>query len=124
MVVRHQTMLLYHTRHGDAVADPAPAATPDDDQAYPELVGYLELGLRDVQAVQTKADLRTAMVVLVGVIALLSLPVAVGLYKKGLKRHEPDNPLDWLALDGSTAQLNLMFGLLATAALGIHALIS
>jgi 1,4-dihydroxy-2-naphthoate octaprenyltransferase len=57
-------------------------------------------------------------------IVFFSLPVAIGLFKKGLKRHEPDNPLDWLALDGSTAQLNLLFGLLATVGLGLHALIS
>jgi len=57
-------------------------------------------------------------------IVFLALPLAVSLYRKGLKRHAPDNPPDWLALDGSTAQLNLLFGILATGALGLHALIS
>ncbi len=56
-------------------------------------------------------------------VAFLSLPLAVGLIKKGLRRKTAENPLDFLAMDGATAQLNLLFGLLYTGALGLDALI-
>ena len=57
-------------------------------------------------------------------ITLLALPLAIGLMKKGRARHDATNPLDFLALDGATAQLNLVFGLLCTGALGLHVLVS
>ena len=57
-------------------------------------------------------------------ITLLALPLAVGLMKKGSARHNASNPLDFLALDGATAKLNLVFGLLCTGALGLHVLVS
>ncbi|MCP4676599.1 MAG: prenyltransferase [Deltaproteobacteria bacterium] len=56
-------------------------------------------------------------------ITLLCLPLALKLNKKGAKRHKAENPLDFLALDGATAQLNLAFGVLSTGALGLHALV-
>ncbi|MFC2171866.1 1,4-dihydroxy-2-naphthoate octaprenyltransferase [Acidobacteriota bacterium] len=56
-------------------------------------------------------------------ITLVALPLALKLMKKGLKRHNPDQPLDFVALDGETAKLNLLFGLLCSAALGLDALI-
>ncbi len=56
-------------------------------------------------------------------VAFLSLPLAVGLFRKGLRRRSAENPLGFLALDGATAQLNLLFGLLYTGALGLDALI-
>ncbi len=57
-------------------------------------------------------------------IVLLSLPLAIGLFRKGLRRRTADNPLDFLALDGAVAQLNLVFGVLYTGSLGIDALIT
>ncbi len=56
-------------------------------------------------------------------ITLAALPLAFGLMKKGRARHNAANPLDFLALDGATAQLNLVFGLLCTGALGLHVLV-
>ena len=56
-------------------------------------------------------------------VTLLALPLALKLMKKGKRRHNPNNPQDFLALDGATAQLNLLFGVLCIAALGLHALI-
>lgn len=47
--------------------------------------------------------------------ALLSLPKAVALWARAVRRHHPRQPLDFIALDGATAQLNLIFGLLLTA---------
>jgi len=57
-------------------------------------------------------------------IVLLSLPLAIGLFRKGLRRRTAENPLDFLALDGGVAQLNLVFGVLYTGSLGIDALIT
>ncbi len=56
-------------------------------------------------------------------ITLLALPLAINLWKKALNRKTPDKPLDFVALDGATAKLNLVFGSLCTIALLIHALI-
>jgi 1,4-dihydroxy-2-naphthoate octaprenyltransferase len=54
---------------------------------------------------------------------LLALPLAIKLWRKAIKRREPINPLDFIALDGATAQLNLLFGSLCTLSLIINALI-
>ncbi len=35
-----------------------------------------------------------------------------------------ENPLDFLALDGATAQLNLAFGVMCTGAMGLDVLVS
>ena len=56
-------------------------------------------------------------------LVFISIPLAVKLLKKGKNRYKSNNPLDFLALDGATAQLNLLFGLLCTAALGLDVLI-
>ncbi len=56
-------------------------------------------------------------------ITLLALPLAVTLMRKGLQRAAPKNELDFATLDGATAQLNLAFGLLATGALVLDAVI-
>ena len=56
-------------------------------------------------------------------VTFLALPLAVRLMRRGLARRTSANPLQFLALDGATAQLNLAFGLLSTAALGLHALV-
>jgi 1,4-dihydroxy-2-naphthoate octaprenyltransferase len=56
-------------------------------------------------------------------ITMAALPLAVKLWKKGLNRKNPAQPLDFIALDGATAQLNLLFGSLCTIALILHAVI-
>ena len=55
-------------------------------------------------------------------VTFLALPLAVKLMRRSLARKTSPNPLEFLALDGATGQLNLVFGLLSTAALGLHAL--
>ena len=57
-------------------------------------------------------------------VTLLALPLAIKLFRRGGARHSNDDPLDFAALDGATAQLNLVFGVLCTAALGLDALVS
>jgi len=56
-------------------------------------------------------------------ITVLALPLAFSLWRKALNRENPKNPLDFIALDGATAKLNLAFGGLCTIALILHALI-
>ncbi len=56
-------------------------------------------------------------------ITLLAMPLAVRLARTGSHRHEPQKAQDFAAMDGATAQLNLLFGLLCVAALGLHALL-
>ncbi|MEW6368424.1 MAG: 1,4-dihydroxy-2-naphthoate octaprenyltransferase [Acidobacteriota bacterium] len=57
------------------------------------------------------------------VITLLALPLALKLWRKGRLRASPAQPLDFVALDGATAQLNLLFGLLCTGALLLDSLV-
>ncbi len=57
-------------------------------------------------------------------ITLLAVPVATKLIGKGKRRATAENPLDFLALDGATAQFNTIFGLLCVAALGLNYLIA
>lgn len=56
-------------------------------------------------------------------IVILSLPMAVKLWQKALNRRQPKNPIDFIALDGATAQYNLAFGILCTVALVLEAVI-
>jgi 1,4-dihydroxy-2-naphthoate polyprenyltransferase len=56
-------------------------------------------------------------------IVLLSLPLALKLWQKALNRKQPKNPIDFVALDGATAQFNLAFGLLCTIALVLESVI-
>ncbi len=56
-------------------------------------------------------------------IVLLSLPLALRLWQKALNRKQPKNPIDFVALDGATAQFNLAFGLLCTIALVLESVI-
>ena len=56
-------------------------------------------------------------------IVILSLPMALKLWQKALNRKEPKNPIDFVALDGATAQFNLVFGLLCTIALVLEAVL-
>lgn len=56
-------------------------------------------------------------------VVLLALPLAINLLRRASQRTAPKNPIDFAALDGATAQLNLAFGLLCTGALGLDAAI-
>lgn len=56
-------------------------------------------------------------------LVLLSLPMALKLWQKALNRKQPKNPVDFIALDGATAQYNLAFGLLSTCALVVESVI-
>jgi len=56
-------------------------------------------------------------------VTMLALPLAFRLWRKALNRQTPSQPLDFIALDGATAQLNLLFGALCTVALILHAVI-
>lgn len=47
-------------------------------------------------------------------LCFVALPYAVKLFKKGLKRHAPEHPEDFVGLDGATAGLNILFGALLT----------
>lgn len=49
----------------------------------------------------------------------LALPMALDRVKKAGRRANPASPLDFVILDGATAQLNMVFGLLMTAGLVI-----
>lgn len=56
-------------------------------------------------------------------ITMLALPMAINLWKKAIRRAKPSQPMDFIALDGATAKLNLSFGLLSTLALVLHLVI-
>jgi 1,4-dihydroxy-2-naphthoate octaprenyltransferase len=53
-------------------------------------------------------------------VILLALPRTLHLWGRALRRHKPRQPLDFIILDGATAQYNLVFGLLGTAALWLQ----
>jgi 1,4-dihydroxy-2-naphthoate octaprenyltransferase len=55
------------------------------------------------------------------VLVLAALPRAVVLWGRAVRRHAPRKPMDFVILDGATASYNLLFGLLCTAALWLHA---
>jgi len=57
-------------------------------------------------------------------IVFIALPKALGLWKRALKRHAPQQPMDFAILDGATAAYNLLFGLLCTAALWLDFLLN
>lgn len=50
-------------------------------------------------------------------LVFLALPMAAGRLKRAARRANPASPLDFVILDGATAQLNMVFGLLMTAGL-------
>ncbi len=56
-------------------------------------------------------------------VTLLALPLAVKLFRRGASRHQPVSPTDFVALDGASAQLNLVFSLLCVAAVGLNVLV-
>lgn len=53
-------------------------------------------------------------------ITIFALPLAIKLWQRALTRKTPKNPFDFVALDGATAQMNLLFGLLCNGALILH----
>ena len=56
-------------------------------------------------------------------ITLLALPLAIRLTRAGAQRRDPQKRRAFAAMDGAVAQLNLVFGLLCIAALGLHVLV-
>lgn len=67
------------------------------------------------------AAVRLPVLPLTFFIVLAALPRALALWKRARLRHAPENPMDFIILDGATAGYNLLFGLLCTAALWLHA---
>jgi 1,4-dihydroxy-2-naphthoate octaprenyltransferase len=57
------------------------------------------------------------------IVILLALPRTLHLWGRALRRHAPRRPLDFVILDGATANYNLVFGLLCTAALWLQFII-
>ena len=57
-------------------------------------------------------------------ITFIAIPKAITLIRKGKRRENPRMPLDFIALDGETAQLNLIFGILCTASLALDVFLS
>jgi 1,4-dihydroxy-2-naphthoate octaprenyltransferase len=55
-------------------------------------------------------------------IAFLALPNALKLWGRAVRRRTPLRPMDFIILDGATANHNLVFGLLSTAAVWLEAL--
>jgi 1,4-dihydroxy-2-naphthoate octaprenyltransferase len=57
-------------------------------------------------------------------VVLLALPRALALWDRALNRNAPRRPLDFVILDGATANYNLLFGLLCTAAVWLSLIFS
>ncbi len=57
-------------------------------------------------------------------VVLLALPRTLALWDRALKRKAPRQPLDFIVLDGATANYNLLFGLLCTAAVWLSVIFS
>jgi 1,4-dihydroxy-2-naphthoate octaprenyltransferase len=57
-------------------------------------------------------------------IVLLALPQALALWARARRRHAPRRPMDFIILDGATANYNLTFGLTCTAAAWLHFFLS
>ena len=53
-------------------------------------------------------------------LTILAVPNAIKLWKRAFRRHNPRKPMDFIILDGATAQHNLVFGLLCTAAVWVQ----
>jgi 1,4-dihydroxy-2-naphthoate octaprenyltransferase len=58
------------------------------------------------------------------IIVIFALPLAINLWRKALCRFHPKKPMDFITLDGATATLNLVFGILCTLSLFIYAFIN
>jgi 1,4-dihydroxy-2-naphthoate octaprenyltransferase len=57
------------------------------------------------------------------VAVLLALPRALQLWGRAKRRRAPRQPMDFIILDGATANYNLIFGLLCTAAVWLQAVL-
>ncbi len=57
-------------------------------------------------------------------LTLLALPLAIKLWRLAKKRKTSKNPMDFIVLDGKTAQFNLQFGALCTLAMLANLLIT
>lgn len=55
-------------------------------------------------------------------VVFLALPSALNLWGRAVRRRAPRRPMDFIILDGATANHNLVFGLLSTAAVWLEAL--
>ena len=56
-------------------------------------------------------------------LTLLTVPLSIKLWKLAVGRKTSENPMDFVTLDGKTAQLNLLFGLLCSVSLLVDLLI-
>jgi 1,4-dihydroxy-2-naphthoate octaprenyltransferase len=56
-------------------------------------------------------------------LVLLALPHALKLWGRAFRRAAPRQPMDFIILDGATANHNLVFGLLSTAAVVLEAIL-
>jgi hypothetical protein len=56
-------------------------------------------------------------------IVIFALPFAIMLWRKAINRFHPKKPMDFITLDGATATLNLVFGILCTLSLFVYAFI-
>jgi 1,4-dihydroxy-2-naphthoate octaprenyltransferase len=56
-------------------------------------------------------------------VVLTAFPQALRLWGRALRRRAPRQPLDFVILDGATANFNLTFGLLCTLALWLNHLL-
>jgi 1,4-dihydroxy-2-naphthoate octaprenyltransferase len=56
-------------------------------------------------------------------LVLLALPHALKLWGRAIRRAAPRQPMDFIILDGATANHNLVFGLLSTAAVILEAIL-
>jgi 1,4-dihydroxy-2-naphthoate octaprenyltransferase len=56
-------------------------------------------------------------------VVLLALPNALGLWGRARRRTAPRRPMDFIILDGATANHNLVFGLISTAAVLLEELL-
>jgi 1,4-dihydroxy-2-naphthoate octaprenyltransferase len=52
---------------------------------------------------------------------LAALPGALALWRRAVRRKNPEKPMDFVVLDGATAGYNLLFGLLSTGSLWLAA---
>ncbi len=53
----------------------------------------------------------------------LAFPHALQLWRRAVRRREPRRPMDFIILDGATANYNLLFGILCTAAVWLQYLL-
>jgi 1,4-dihydroxy-2-naphthoate octaprenyltransferase len=67
---------------------------------------------------------RTAAMPPTFLVIVLALPRALSLWARARRRHAPRQPMDFIILDGATANYNLLFGLLCTAAVWLEFIVS